>query len=109
MIRALGLPFTIILASGLACAPADAASYSATLATPMNGQVIASDISWHCGTAACQGSTEESRPLVLCESLARRAGLVENFLVDGRSFTPAELARCNASVKVRPGEALATR
>ena len=87
--------------------PAAAANYSATMATPMDGRVIARDISWHCGAAACQGSTEESRPIVLCEALAKRAGRVESFLVDGRAFTPAELDRCNASARAKPGEALA--
>jgi hypothetical protein len=100
-----------ILFSAIAfvAAPVFAANYSAKLATPTSGRIIASDISWHCGAAACQGSTEESRPLVLCESLARRAGRVENFLVDGRAFTPAELDRCNASVKSKPAESLAAQ
>ena len=102
-------PALLLSAALLAAAPVGAASYSATLATPINARVIAPDISWHCGTAACQGSTQESRPIVLCESLARRAGRVESFLVDGRAFTPAELERCNASVKGKPDEALAAQ
>ena len=109
MIRPLAFLSAIVLASAFASGPAYSASYSATLATPMSGRVIARDISWYCGTSACQGSTEESRPLVLCESLARRAGPVESFLIDGNAFTPAELDRCNASAKVKQGKALATR
>ena len=100
---------TILLPILVATAPAAAVNYSATLARPLNSRVIAPDISWHCGTAACQGSTDESRPLVLCESLARRAGRIESFLVDGRSFTPAELDRCNASAKEKPAETLAAQ
>jgi len=90
-----------------AAAPAAAANYSATLTVPTTGRFIARDISWNCGTAACQGATSESRPVVLCQSLAKRAGRVERFLVDGRAFTADELSRCNASAKPQPGQALA--
>ena len=98
---------TFLLALGLASAPAAAATYSATLASPASGRLIARDIVWSCGAAACQGATDDSRPAVLCQSLAKRAGRVEAFLVDGRAFTAQELDRCNASAKVEPNRALA--
>ena len=87
----------------LVSAPAAAATYSATLAAPTSDRFIARDIVWTCGPAACQGATDESRPAVLCQSLAKRAGPVETFLVDGRAFSPTELERCNASAKAAPG------
>ncbi len=90
-----------------AAAPGAAASYSATLTAPTAGKFIARDITWNCGAAACQGATAESRPVVLCQSLAKRAGHVERFLVDGRAFTADELDRCNASAKAQPTSALA--
>jgi hypothetical protein len=96
-------------ALAFAAAPAAAATYSATLAVPVSGRFIARDISWACGEAACQGATDESRPLVLCQSLAKRAGRVERFLVDGKALAPAELERCNVSAKRDPGTALARR
>jgi hypothetical protein len=37
--------------------------------------------------------------LVLCESLAGRAGKVDSFLADGRAFSADELAKCNAFAK----------
>ena len=49
--------------------------------------------------AACQGATDESRPLVLCQSLAKRAGRLDSFVADGRALSAAELERCNASAK----------
>ena len=70
---------------------------------------IARDINWTCGAAACQGTTAESRPPVLCQSLAKRAGKVDSFLVDGRAFSDAELDRCNASAKAAAGKALAAQ
>jgi hypothetical protein len=97
----------LILGSVLGAAPAAASTYTATLAVPATTRFIARDISWNCGTAACQGATEESRPVVLCESLAKRAGRIEAFVVDGRAFTAPELERCNASAKPQPGQPIA--
>jgi hypothetical protein len=90
-------------------APAAAASYSATLATPAAGHIVARDINWACGANACQGNTAESRPAVLCQALAKRAGKVDAFTVDGRGFSEAELAKCNASIKIDSGKALAAQ
>ena len=102
-------PILALSALGLAAAPAAAATYSAKLAAPVSQRIIARDISWNCGAAACQGATEESRPAVLCQSLAKRAGRVDSFLVDGRAFSQAELDRCNASAKAAPTQALAAQ
>jgi len=93
----------------LAAAPAVASTYSAKLSAPTSERIIARDIVWNCGAGACQGSTDESRPAVLCQSLARRAGKVDSFLANGRAFTPAELDTCNASAKAAAGKALAAQ
>lgn len=97
----------LILGLAMAAAPAAATNYAATLQAPTSGRFIARNITWNCGAAACQGATNESRPVVLCESLAKSAGRVETFLVDGRAFTQAELDRCNASAKAGQNKALA--
>ena len=96
-------------ALALAAAPAAAASYSATLTQPTTDKFIARDIVWNCGPAACQGATDNGRPVVLCQSLAKRAGRVEAFLVDGRALAAAELDRCNALAKSAAPEALAAK
>ena len=62
-------------------------------------RIIASDISWNCGADACQGNTDESRPAVLCQGLAKRAGVLNSFIANGRAFNAAELAKCNTSAK----------
>ena len=100
------LPFLLGL---IAAAPAAAATYTATPAVPASGRFITRDITWNCGAAACQGATDESRPVVLCESLAKRAGRIDSFIVDGRAFAPAELEKCNASAKAQPGQPLASK
>ncbi|MES2119907.1 MAG: hypothetical protein V4513_04955 [Pseudomonadota bacterium] len=93
----------------LSAAPAAAATYTATLAAPTNAKIIARDISWNCSGAACFGATVNSRPTVLCQSLAKRAGRLDSFAVDGRAFAAAELERCNASAKPAPASALAAK
>ena len=103
MLRAL----VILSAFGLAGAPAAAATYSAKPVVPTTERIIARDIVWNCGPAACQGATKESRPAVLCQSLAKKAGRIETFTVDGRAFVPAELDKCNAAAKPRPNTASA--
>ena len=102
MIRSIFFPLSALLVA----TPAVAGNYSATLSSPASGRFIARDITWNCGAAACQGATDDSRPAVLCQSLAKRAGRVESFLVDGRAFNEADLARCNATAKVKPAQAL---
>ena len=98
-----------IVSAALAAAPLSAATYSARLASPTSGRFIARDIVWSCGPAACQGATDESRPAVLCQSLAKRGGRVDSFVVDGRAFSTAELDRCNAAARAQPARALAAQ
>lgn len=100
-------PALFVLA-GLA-APAAGADYSAKLASGVNGHVVAREINWVCAAGTCKGATDESRPVVLCEALAKHAGKVESFLVDGRALGETELAKCNASAKADNGKALAAQ
>ena len=95
-------PTLFLSAMILGAAPAIASSYSAQLASAPGGRVVARDIAWNCAGSACTGATAESRPAVLCQALAKRAGRVERFAVDGQAFSAAELELCNASVKARP-------
>jgi hypothetical protein len=102
---------SILLVSALAAvaAPAAAANYSAKLAAPASGHIVARDINWACAGDSCQGATPESRPAVLCQALAKKAGKVESFLVDGRAFSDSELGKCNASIKADNGKAAGTQ
>jgi hypothetical protein len=102
-------PISMLSALAAVASPAVGASYSARLAAPTAERFIARDIVWACGTDACQGATEESRPVVLCEGLARHSGRVDSFLVDGRAFSASELDKCNAAAKPAPAKALAAQ
>lgn len=95
MVRFLtGLALLVVPAAALA------STYAATPVTrAAQARIIAADIAWTCGPDACLGSTEESRPLVVCQDLAGRTGRLATFVADGRAFNPAELDRCNAHAK----------
>jgi len=98
----------ILIAAAFLAAPATAGSYSAKPVTaPATAKIIGKDISWACGPDACRGSTDASRPLVLCQDLAKHAGRLQNFVADGRELSAAELDKCNASAKGGAPKALA--
>ncbi len=100
-------PLMAIAAAALAASPSIAATYSAKPIVPANQRIIARDIVWNCGPAACLGATEESRPAVLCQSLAKRAGRLASFAVNGQAFGPADLDRCNTAARGNPAETVA--
>ena len=84
-------------------AAASAATYSAKPVAPVAAKRITQrDISWTCGPAACQGATDYGRPLVLCMALAREAGRIESFIVDGRALPVAQLDQCNRAAPPAP-------
>ena len=97
-----------ILAAVAVAAPASAANYAGKPAAPVTEtRIVARDIVWNCGPNSCQGSTNESRPQVLCQSLAKKAGRLSSFAVNGRAFADAELAKCNAAAPQASQPALA--
>ena len=88
---------TLIAVAAFAASPAAAATYSAKpLAAPTATKIAGKDIGWSCSAGLCKGSTEASRPLVICQDLARRAGRLESFTADGRALSTADLDKCNA-------------
>jgi hypothetical protein len=93
-------PLFALPAFALAASPAAAATYSARTSAPAPAERIAvQDILWTCDSGSCTGSTANSRPVVLCEALAKKAGRIESFLVDGREMSATDLQRCNASAR----------
>lgn len=90
----------LALTAALAAAPAAGAVYSATpVAAPAGAQVVARDVVWACGSESCAGVTNNGRPIVVCQALAKKTGRIASFSVDGRAFAAAELERCNASAR----------
>ena len=81
-------------------APAVAGTYSAKpAAAPAVAKIIGKDISWNCTAGSCRGSTEASRPVIICEDLAKRTGRIESFSADGKELSAEQLAKCNSAAK----------
>ena len=100
--------FFVILSALLVTAPAGAATYSAkTLKPAADSRIIARDIVWNRTADGYQGRTDQSRPAVLCQSLAKKAGPLASFAVDGRALGAAELDRCNAAAPAGTAAAIA--
>ena len=89
-----------IAAASFLAVPAMAGTYSAKpIAAPASAKIIGKDISWACAGGTCRGSTEESRPLILCQDLAKRAGRLESFVADGAALPADQLDKCNSAAK----------
>ena len=86
----------IAAALSLIAAPAIAGTYIATPASPApSAKVVARDIAWTYVGGQYSGRTAESRPMVLCQGLAKKVGRLNAFNADGRAFSAAELTKCN--------------
>jgi len=88
------------LAALLAAAPVQAAAphYSAELAqarAPAQLMVV-HDIAWRCAGAGCVAGPSASRPLTDCMALARQAGALKSFAVEGAALPADQLEKCNA-------------
>jgi hypothetical protein len=99
----------LMLMSALSlAAPASAATYAGKPAAAADeAKFVARSIVWTLANGSYRGQTEESRPLVLCQSLAKRAGRLESFTVNGKAIAEADLAKCNAAAPNAPPPALA--
>ena len=99
--------FAFLAALAIA-APASAATYAGKPATAATeAKFVGRDIVWTLSSGSYLGRTDESRPLVLCQSLAKRAGRLESFTVNGQALVEADLAKCNAVAPQAPAPALA--
>ena len=98
-----------ITAASFLATPALAATYSAKpTSAPASAKIIGKDISWARDGDSYRGSTEASRPLILCQDLAKRAGRLESFTADGKALPAEQLAKCNTAAKGNEATELAT-
>ena len=100
-------PLAALSALAFVAAPAAAATYSATTSSTAPAKIAGRDILWSCVSGTCTGSTPNSRPLVLCQGLAKQAGQIQGFNVIGLRICSDELARCNSVVKPHRNSAVA--
>ena len=101
MIRFSALAALSALAAVPAAAqPSQPAQYRAELVSPASAdRLIVRDVVWRCGGGICVAPTGNSRPVVLCAALARQAGALRSFAVEGRALSGEELQKCNARAR----------
>lgn len=91
---------TALAASAFLASPAMAGSYVAKPTTaPAEAKITAKDVRWSCANGSCRGSTDLSRPLVICQDLAKKAGRIDSFVADGRALGADDLAKCNKDAR----------
>ena len=89
------LAFAFTAAPALAGAP----TLEASLSTPSQGRIITRSAAWNCGETGCFTTSSESRPMVQCQLLAKEAGALSRFAVNGVDFAADELAKCNKKAR----------
>ncbi|MBW8753239.1 MAG: hypothetical protein JF595_03665 [Sphingomonadales bacterium] len=70
---------------------------TAALATPLAApkQEIVSGVLWKCAGEHCAASSDGSRPLLVCQRVAKTFGPVARFTTPTGELSSEELSRCN--------------
>ena len=75
-----------------------AAFYTAELAAPAAERTnIIGGVAWQCQGTNCAAAKSNSRPLVVCQRVARELGEVTGFTAKGKALADKDLARCNGN------------
>jgi len=70
------------------------------VAKPAATRLVVKDVMWTCNDAGrCSGSESNSRPAIVCASLARKVGTLRSFSAAGSAFAADALEKCNARAK----------
>jgi len=84
---------------GLSPAQAVAAGpgYSATLeaALPAPKSEIVNSVMWKCAGATCAAPDQGSRPVLVCQKVAKKFGTVARFTAPSGELSADDLAKCN--------------
>lgn len=74
--------------------------YSATLAQPLaKANLVTRNTIWKCNGTTCVAPKSGARPQIMCELMAREAGALQAFTVEGNAFDAAALEKCNARAR----------
>ena len=94
--------FYTALTFGATVTPAPAAAfdghyYRADFAEPVeSGIKVVRGTAWACEGTTCVADKGTSRPLIICQRLAKKTGAVTNFSVEGEALPAEQLAKCQA-------------
>lgn len=88
----------ILAAAGVSAAPRD--TYVATpAAAPTKSFLITRDTAWQVRDGAYVATNAPVREMIACQLVARSAGALTGFTVNGEAFDGAALDTCNAKAK----------
>jgi hypothetical protein len=79
----------------LAAPRGNVAALAAPLASPR--QEIVSGVLWKCAGEHCAAPTDGSRPLLVCQRVAKTFGPVARFATPTGELSSEELSRCNGN------------
>lgn len=86
------------LTTGTTAALAGETSLRATLAEPAQAnRLVAHGLLWRCVEDQCTAQAGNSRPLIVCQALAKTAGPVSQFGSGATMLDTEQLARCNGT------------
>lgn len=91
----LGLAAILVGHGGLSAAPR--AGYGAALAMPLPAprQEIVGGLLWKCAGGQCAAPADGSRPVMVCQRIARTFGTVTRFTSPAGELSGEDLSRCN--------------
>jgi len=98
LLSALALAGSVLALSPANAVAAGAAGYSARLTAPLSAPrtEIVGDVLWKCAGDRCLAADAGSRPVVMCQRIARKFGEVAEFHSAMGDLKTEELAKCNA-------------
>lgn len=71
-----------------------------TTTAPSPARFVARDSIWRCTDTDCASTNRTAtRPALVCSALARHAGALRSFAVDGRPFDARQLENCNGRAR----------
>lgn len=86
----------VIVLTGFSPAHAQETGQVAILHAPApKARLVAHGLLWQCEGTRCVAARGDSRPLVLCEALARVTGPISSFATSGKGLNPDQIDRCN--------------
>ncbi len=101
---AASLALTGALASfAVTASPAQAAAprsgYAASLASPVSSprREIVGGVLWKCEGDRCSAAGQGSRPVLVCERVARKFGAVARFTAPEGELSTEDISRCNGA------------
>lgn len=94
---ALALAGAVMALSPTQAMAGSAAGYSVKLVAPLAApkQAIINDALWKCSGDSCVSGGEGSRPVLVCQQVARKFGEVAAFTAGSTALATEDLAKCN--------------